>query len=191
VILAADSELTLGDESEGLSLAVRQRVGARVYVRVSGPLDPSIRIDSIDVSHSTPLNPLSSGEATVSYQISNVGNVRLTPTMQLTIKGIFGRTVKVLAGNTIDDVLPGGIIRITESATGLPRFEPLSASLQVVSPEFATDSSTTFYPVPWLTIILLLIAIALYYAWIRVRRARERTDLETPALPPAPKELTA
>jgi len=190
VILAADSELQLGQESDGLSLAVRQRVGARVYVRVSGPLTPSIRIDNIDVEHSTPLNPLSSGEATISYQISNVGNIRLSPSLQLKITGILGRTVKTLPPNTIDDVLPGGVIRITESVTGLPRFEPLAASLQVVSPEFATDSSTTFYPVPWITVILLLLAIVLFYAWIRVRRAREGDELTTPELPPAPKELT-
>ncbi len=189
VILAADSELEFDEDSDGLALAVRQRVGARVYVRVSGPLDPAIRIDELKVEHATPLNPLSSGSATITYQISNTGNVRLSPNLQVKITGILGRDIAELSPKQIEDVLPGGVIRITESVTGLPRFEPLSASLEIVSPEFTTDSSTTFYPVPWITISLLLLAIALFYAWIRVRRAREIGETEIVELP-SPKELT-
>ncbi|RMH80829.1 MAG: DUF916 domain-containing protein [Actinomyces sp.] len=187
VLLAADHEFGFQD-GEGFTVAVRQRVGARIYVRVAGPLDPALRVDDIAVEHATGLNPFAGSTATVTYQISNVGNVRLSPELTLEVTGLFGRTVRSVPTRTIPDILPGGVVRVTETIDDLTTWEPLAARLVIESPEFSTTSSTTFYPIPWPSLALLVLVTGIAGVWFSLRRRRRRPD--TPA-PDEPAAITA
>jgi hypothetical protein len=184
VILASDpvgNESDEGDEDSPINIAVRNRVGTRIYVRVTGPLEPSLRVDDITIVHDRSINPLTEGTATITYVVSNTGNIRLSEDIQVKVKGLFGRTVKTLEPRNFPDVLPDGAIVVTEIVEGLNPWEPLSVEVSAVARETSTSRSTTFYPVPWPTVILLLLAISLFAAWLWLRRREGDDDDIEPA----------
>ena len=188
VIVASDPEGSVGDPDSDspLTITVRNRVGSRIYVRVAGPLEPSIRVDDITIEHGRAINPLTDGTATIRYTVSNTGNIRLSEDIQVKIKGLFGRTVATLEPRTFPDVLPGGVIVVTEIVTGLNAWEPLSAEVSAVAREVSTSRSRTFYPIPWPSVILILLAIVLFAAWLWVRRhPRDNEPEETSGDDPA------
>ena len=179
VIVASDPVGAVGepDPDNPINITIRNRVGSRIYVRVAGPLEPSLRVDDITIVHDRPLNPLADGTATILYTVSNTGNIRLSEDIQVKVKGIFGRTVETLEPRNFPDGLPGGIIVVTEVVTGLKPWEPLSAEVSAVAREASTSRTRTFYPIPWPTVFLLLLALVLFVAWLWVRR--HRSDDET------------
>ena len=78
VILASDPVGNEGDPDSSINITVRNRVGTRIYIRVAGPLEPSLRVDDITIVHDRSANPLTSGTATITYVVSNTGNIRLS-----------------------------------------------------------------------------------------------------------------
>ena len=182
VIVASDPEGAVGESDDPVNVSVRNRLGARVYIRVAGPLEPSLRVDDITVVHDRPVNPFADGTATITYVVSNTGNIRLSEVIQVKVNGLFGRNLKTLEPRTFPDVLPGGIIVATEVVTGLSPWEPLSAEVSAMAAEVSTSRSKTFYPIPWPSVILILLVAGLGAAWLWARRRKNGTDdAELPA----------
>ena len=79
VIFASDPVGIVGNDPESdINLTIRTRIGARIYVRVAGPLEPSLRVDDITVRHQRPRNPLTDGAAAVRYVVTNTCPVSST-----------------------------------------------------------------------------------------------------------------
>ena len=178
-ILVADADLAEIDFSDpGVNLQTRERVGARVYVRVEGPITPALTIDSIVVDHDTPAIGIpfvsNSGTARVDWEITNSGNTRLTPTAVLKVKGLFGRTVATLPPVEIPELLPDGNFIQTQLLDGLPVFERLTVELEVTSDEADITGTTSYWAVAWVVpvIVLLVLLALLLVRWLRRRRNR-------------------
>jgi hypothetical protein len=174
-ILAVDmDDPGLVRDPEQPGVAVRPRVGARVYVRVAGPLSPAMRIDRIDVDYANPILPFvtGGGSATVEWQVTNTGNQRIDANAELRITGLLGRTVKRLEPVDVPELLPGGSYTHVQTVGGLPPFERLSAELTVTSPEVEVRRASAFWAVPWLLLALLAVGGALW--WLRRRRQRRK-----------------
>jgi hypothetical protein len=195
VIFASDPVGIEGiDPESDINLTIRTRIGARIYVRVAGPIEPSLSIDDITVRHQRPRNPLSDGALAVRYVVTNTGNIRLSESIEVKLKGLFGRELESLPSREFPDVLPGSSIVVTEVFDGLSAWEPLSVEVAASSPEVSISRTKTFYPIPWPTVIIVglcLLLLSLWW-WLRRRESRPEDDGTSPAIdgPSGPSERT-
>ena len=98
VAMNVDVESTDTDES-GFEVGIQRAVGARMYVRVSGPTTPAVDVSDIRLEHDRGALPWSgSGKGTVSYTVENTGNVRLAPRAVIELSGMTGELTKVTSG---------------------------------------------------------------------------------------------
>jgi hypothetical protein len=177
--------------TNGAGLNVLQRVGARVYTRVEGPLSPAMDITQLKVTYAnSPLGLFGGRAATVTYELKNAGNVRLTPQVAVKLKDPLGRTVKAAPLKNIAELLPGASVVITEPFTGVPPVGRLTAEVSAHTYGEGAASVTraqTVWAMPWLLVGLGVVAIAVLVFWLRRRRRRSRPGA-APAAPPATRE---
>lgn len=171
-------------------LVVVQRVGTRVYLRVAGPLHPSIAIRSLSVKHDDPAVPgLAKGAVTVSFTLANTGNVRARlDRAAFSLTGLFGRSLHhatvrrdsavSATGNALpDQILPKSTIRFTQRFVGIPFADAVTAHVTVKAADAGTGKAieaartASFVVIPWLVLIALVAVVALVVLRRR-RRAR-------------------
>jgi hypothetical protein len=147
-------------------------------VRVNGELSPALRIDRLDVDRN-------GSDATVTWDISNTGNLRLAPTAEVRITGLFGRTVARAPVQQLAEMLPGSSLTGGTAVADLPRHERLTAHLVVRAEGVEVERSRSFGAYPWpflLGGIAALLALG-WYLWRRHRRHRPGSA-RPPAEPP-------
>jgi hypothetical protein len=173
---------------EGVNLVLR--IAVPVYVRVVGPVHPGMAIQSVTVFHDSPLIPYVSGSARVAvrFTIVNTGNVIITPkTASAAITALIGGTVHSYTvqqkpgaqskKNPLpSQILPGGRLTLTELWSGIPPFDPLTAHVSATAgypggrvPVIAASSSPFWY-FPWLLVLIVVLLIAGFILWRRLRR---------------------
>lgn len=175
---------TLGTNSQGARVRLDQRVGTRLFIRVAGPLHPSLSVQHLAIVYHGTANPIGSGTARVSYTVRNTGNVKLGAHQKLVVSGWFGATGSGPKLADIPLLLPGNAVTIHQTLRGvLPEFQ-LTAKLTLTALQLPSDSdpelrphstSVTIWVVPWtlLVIIAALLLVALgMWAWRRRLKRR-------------------
>jgi Bacterial protein of unknown function (DUF916) len=179
IVAALDSP---GTDSHGNRITVEDRVGSRVYLRISGPLRPGLAVQSLHISYHAGTNPLGRGSALVTYTVRNTGNVRLSATQAVRITNLVtDATARGTA--SIAQLLPGNSITVTARIDGiLPAVRshlritltPHALPGDLDPPLAATGMSVGLWTVSWtllglvLVVIVLLVLAALW--WSRRRR---------------------
>ncbi len=107
------SVVTTG-ESEGAAVALEQRVGARLYLTVSGAIEPAVEVEGLSAGFSPELNPFAAGSVDVSYSLRNAGNVRLDVAHTVTVDGPFGIRLAEFEAEPFTELLPRQTVRVTE-----------------------------------------------------------------------------
>jgi len=185
----------------GRAVYLYQRIAVPIELRVTGALNPGLRVESVSTSFNDPINPIGTGSATVSFSVVNTGNVRITGTDWLTVTGPFGKKVHLNLPK-LPVILPGDSVRVSGTASGLYPLGPMTATATVVPafpslllaageklPPVSQDSASLF-AVPWALIVVILVLAGLgfgirYYLRWRTRQqheivaeavARARTD---------------
>ncbi|MEV6802589.1 DUF916 domain-containing protein [Micromonospora rifamycinica] len=188
--------------ADGQRVLVDQRLAARVYLRVTGPVRPAVTVEAVDVAYDNPVNPFGGGDLVVRYRLRNDGNVRLGGSGTVTVAAPFGRELARTSPTDLPELLPGASFTVTERITGVPPLLRLTAEVDIA----ATTTDTALPPVvrttgvwapPWL--LLALLAGAAGWAglrWWRRRRAaagrRSTPDpVGTPADAPRPAATSA
>ncbi|MEW2414994.1 DUF916 domain-containing protein [Streptomyces sp. NPDC046866] len=188
-----------GIRQEGkVQVGVKRQVGARLYVRVPGPLAPGLSVEDVEVSRSTPLLPwIGTARATVTYALVNRGNVVLEPKTGVRAEGLFGRTVLDRPAREKKVVLlPGQRIELTEPWPDAPQLDRVTVRVSATAtayPDLAAQSETAFLAVPWPAVGALLLLAAAALAALALRRRRTTApsgpgpdhDDAAPALSPA------
>ncbi|GIJ76490.1 protein of unknown function [Micromonospora phaseoli] len=171
-----------GTDDEGNQVAVDHRVGARVYLRVTGELQPALDVENLTVTHDGTWHPLRGGTVTAELTVRNTGNLRLTGRPELTVTGPFGVARRLGVGEPLPEILPGSSYRTSVRIDGVPPLFRLQATL-VVEPGPVTDEvldpppqtvtqRVGLWALPWSQLaILLLVAAA---SWLTVARRRRR-----------------
>lgn len=175
--------------SQGKGVNIKQRVASRIYVRVQGALSPRLQVTRLGLRHSDPLLPpfTGDGRAVVAYQITNIGNVRLTGEATLKLKGLFGRTLKTFKPRQLPELLPKGSVVVEERWSGpLPIIDRIYASVTVNATETSTHRTKASWKIPWLEVLIVAIVILLLVAPRRYRRWRD----SQPASPQTPSPTT-
>jgi hypothetical protein len=186
----------------GENVVENYRIAVPLELRVPGVLHAGIQVQSISTGFSDPVNPFGSGSATISYTMTNTGNVRQSATPAVTITGPFGQSATVHPPK-LPNILPGDSVRVSAVIPGLFPDGPMTAHVGVKSgwpagtipladaaPEVTGNASLFAFPWSLLGLILLLAAIGVgiwfYLRWRgRLRRAelaavaaRARRDTE-------------
>jgi hypothetical protein len=182
-LVAEDLNYKKEQLAQGKGVDVQQRVGTRVYIRVLGPLQPQLQVTQLAIRHSDPLLPpfTGSGKGVVAYQITNVGNVRLSGEAVLKMKGLFGRTLKTFKARDIPELLPKGSVVFSEPWKGLPIADRLTADVTVTTPGATTNRTKNSWKIPWLEVLIVLLIVLFFYGRRRYRRNRDNRPE-----PPAP-----
>jgi hypothetical protein len=161
----------------GIGLNVRVRVGARIYVRVDGPVNPSLAVESMSVRYDAPANPFATADAHIDYTLRNTGDVRLSPTAALKVSGLFGLGEQKLPDRQIPELLPGSSIQIAETLHGVKPYGRITTDLVVQQPgqPVIVRASVVQWAIPWLAVVvigLLFVSIIGQRIWARRRSAR-------------------
>ncbi len=114
----------------GESVVENYRIAVPLELRVPGALRAGVGVQSISTGFSDPLNPFGTGSATVSYTLTNTGNVRQSATPTVRVTGPFGQTATVHPAN-LPVILPGDSVRVAASLPGLFPAGPMTAHVTV------------------------------------------------------------
>jgi hypothetical protein len=174
--------------STGQMVTLYQRIAIPVELRVAGPLTASLKVQNLNAGFSNPVNPFGTGSASVTYTVTNSGNVRLAGSQLVTVSGSLGGN-DTIRPPVLPMVLPGDSIRVTVRAPGLypagpvhakvsltpqwpAKTTPLSARLTLAS------SETSLFEIPYATLVLLILFFGGGYGVWRYLRWRRRAHLE-------------
>lgn len=162
-----------------LKVDIKQAVGVRMYVRVAGPLNPELTVSNLHVSTGGQawLAPVTGPpKTTARFTITNAGNVRLSPSVKVRVKDLFGRVVASEDVGRLQELLPGASVDATAKLGDLSGFGP-RYTVEVTTASDGTTattatSSVAFWVVPWLLLLVLMLAIAAFVVrWRRRRRS--------------------
>ncbi|MFB8387416.1 hypothetical protein ACFC3F_09800 [Microbacterium sp. NPDC055910] len=180
-IVASVVELAGGGDGEQ-QVAVDRRVGARVYVNVPGDQLPAVDVSNVSIAYSA--SPIfASGPATVSFDVTNDGNMRVGGPATIEITGPFGLSLDAVHEIEVPEILPGATVTLSAELEDVPpalllfatvTLEPMmsGAAADVDGEHSATGMA---WAVPWLLIVALVIVIAIIVlVWLRGRRLRQR-----------------
>ncbi len=101
-------------------VTVDRRIANRMYVRVSGDLQPLLTISSFSGTYQSGLNPFD-GSITVAATITNSGNVALEGSSTLSTTTWFGITVGQTVRVQQPEILPGNTSTVTFEVPGVPQ----------------------------------------------------------------------
>jgi hypothetical protein len=172
------SSLTPAVDAEGKHVMIDRRVGSRIYLRVTGPVNPSLVVENIASTYHGSLNPLD-GSVDVSYTVRNAGNVRLAAHQKVEVSDVFG-DVATKHTKDLPVLLPGNAITLKTHFDGVAATIRLATHI-TLTPVAATDAGFTApatttstghtWAIPWSLLVVLLLVIV---AWRLARRAQRR-----------------
>jgi hypothetical protein len=99
-------------EKNGSAVVVEQRVGARVYLTVSGATTGSVALAGLVSGFEPAVNPFAPGTLTVSYNLKNTGNVRLDVNQKLQVTGPFGIPLGEFTPKPLPNLLPRQTVQV-------------------------------------------------------------------------------
>jgi len=178
---------TLGQNPEGQNIQLEQRVAARVYVRVDGPLKPSLSITSLKADFVSGARPWQAGRVKVTYTVANTGNLRMgfDPSVSVAGPGGIGRrtvtdepVAELLPGNsqtfhtTVAEVWPMVRLNVTASVTPV-------AAVAAEPPALGVVRETVQIWAFSLGVLLALLFLLLLLAYLVRRAVRRRRQAGT------------
>jgi hypothetical protein len=162
-------------------LAVERRIASRLYVRVSGALQPMLTAASFAGDYHTSINPMD-GSATVTAVISNTGNVALSGTIDLEARTWFGTVVGKSTSTQLSEILPGNTRTVAFEISGVPQVgyvvphlllrSAVTADAPNPGPLPVVQRDTFLLAIPWSLLVLIIAGVAAWF-FLRLRRGRE------------------
>jgi len=162
-------ESQAGDGS--LDVGVKRAVGARMYVRVSGPTTPALSVTGVALEHDRGLLPWTgSGTGSVTYTVENTGNVRLSPRAVVRLSGLLGERASFDRPEIVD-LLPGQSTQLTQPVDSVPALGRLTTTVSLDTEDGVRDqASTTTWLVPWPGVLLVAVLLAGLATLVQRRR---------------------
>lgn len=106
-------------DKKGKTIVLEERVGARVYLDVSGALAPRVAAVGLVSGFTSPWNPFGGGSSGLDYAVTNVGNSRVDVTQTVSIRGLFGIPLATFDAGRLRNVLPGQSVHTKLDRTGI------------------------------------------------------------------------
>ncbi len=172
---------------------IDRRTGSRVYLRVNGPVNPSLVVEHLSSEYHGSFNPLG-GTLDVTYTLRNPGNVRLGARQLVSAHDIFGRTIADHKPRVIPELLPGNAITVHEKFTGVPATFRVGADVTITplvppgvdeKPPAAVTAGTGSWAIPWTVLLLLALALLLWRLYRRYRSSHRTAPPLGPGASPS------
>ena len=185
-VVAQDTKVRQGKSVAGARVGVRAGVGVRLYAQVAGLRHPEVTVSKLKLDLDGGMWPRLLGveSATVSYQVTNSGNVFLAPeaTGEVTT-----RTATIaLPEHQLGETLPGATAVFSDPVDGL-RWGSLIGRVQVKVTVSAAGAEpvtvvASAWHVPWLSLAALACLLALLVTVVVIRRRRRTAVGDEPAV---------
>jgi hypothetical protein len=168
IVLSPDNPSV--EKRGSLTVNVYQEVGARIYLRVRGPLHPGLSITKLSIGTSG-FAGYAGGpvRSTVSYTVTNTGNQILNPTAKLSVSPLLGSSTNI-PPKIYSSLLPHNSVTVTYHLSSKEAFLRLTANLTVTSGAGTTSATATAWVIPWILIAIIVLIIGFF--WYRRRRKR-------------------
>ncbi|MFC6356685.1 WxL protein peptidoglycan domain-containing protein [Luethyella okanaganae] len=182
--------ITRKGTGEGQAVDVEQRVGSRIYMRVSGEVQASFTASGMVAGYDGSLNPIGLGDVSGHYTLQNNGNLRLALDQTLRITGPFGIPLAEVKTEAVPDFLPGQLVNVPIAVDGVAPLFFLGVDAQISSRSAAAASSaeiagastsTTTWAIPWslLGVLVVIAGLLGFVVWRRrVNETRMREAIE-------------
>ncbi|MER7798424.1 DUF916 domain-containing protein [Microbacterium sp. NPDC096154] len=185
--------VAVSEAVEGSGASMQYRVGARIHLRVAGPVEAGLEVDSLAGRHDTRLSPFAAAPLHVDATLENTGNVRLSPDALVRVDGIFGWWSATAPVEGIEEILPEGAQAASVTVDEVPPIGPLWVTVEVAGVQSTgqdvtelaeiTTRTIVVWAVPWVLVVavaLLLAAVVLAIVNLRRRRRVARTEQAEP-----------
>jgi hypothetical protein len=120
IVASVISETT---DAEGAAVTLEQRVGARVYLEISGTKIADVEVAGLSSSYSPSWNPFGGGQLALSFDLRNTGNQRVDVAPKVTVAGPFGIPLAEVELDPVQELLPRQSFRMS---TDLPAVAALA-----------------------------------------------------------------
>lgn len=190
VRIAVPAEATPGDHPAGIVVGVSQgeqvtvthRVGVRIHLRVAGELQPALELSEVASSYEPAWAPFLPGTLSVSYRVTNTGNVRLGATPGLAVSGPLDLFGVDAAGQPVAELLPGDVATGTVTTQAHPLFvlfghltvNPTRVGADELDLPAATGTGFSQTAVSWTGLAAVGLVALLVVVALRQRRRRLR-----------------
>lgn len=157
---------------------LERRVATRLYMRVSGELQPGLTVSGLSASYQPDLNPFN-GKMILTYTVKNTGNVAIGARAVSSVSGLFGMGLSGFVTSNVPELLPDGSHVVTTEVPGVWQWIWMNAKFSLagtvesgtqspgVMPTASREAST--WAMPWaLTVVLMLGGFV--YLYIRFSR---------------------
>jgi hypothetical protein len=180
---------TVKSDAQGNRVSVDQRVGARIYVRISGDLRPGLTVEGLTASFHPTLNPFGTSRTTLTYRVRNTGNVRLGARQRVTVGTLWGGDREAAGMAELPEILPGNAVDVAAEVPGaIPAFWLTSAVradpvAQAGDQRLALSAVTRergFWAVPWTLLGIAAAVAAVVLLRLRLRRRRPTAPVGDP-----------
>lgn len=172
--------------SQGTTVKVDRRLAVPLYLRVAGPLNPGLTIESVSSHYHGTLNPIGGGAADVTYIVHNTGNIRLDLSQEVTVKGLFGLKIASGQAKSLANLLPGATYQATVHLSNVFPLGPMSVDVRGVPTQVAgipeaqpkpaaVSIGVSMWATPWLLILVVIVLVGGFFGvrWLlRWRRDR-------------------
>jgi hypothetical protein len=168
----------------GRPVVSEMRLVSRVQVRVPGPVDASLGVSDLTFDHHGSASPVASGSATVTYTVTNTGNVRAGAEQVVRLRGLFGMTGREAVLDDIPELLPGASVDVEVAIGGVWPAVRTTASVELRARIGAvgdgegqlqastTTTSTSAMTFPWPQVIVAAVVAVAWWWKRRSDRAR-------------------
>ena len=178
------AEETQGTTSHAGSvpITVVQAVGVRIYARVVGPLHPQLSIGgtSLSVRHTVASQFGGPVGATVKFTVTNAGNTVLNPIATVQLATPLGTAARRTV--TISQLLPGNSLAYSLNFPSVSAYGHLRASVTVSGLRAKATSTVSAWAVPWVLLVIILVALFILAA-LFVRSRRRQRVAQVPSEP--------
>jgi len=175
-VVVAEVQPSGKQAASGAQVNVVRALAVRVYARVSGPVRAGLAVSSLKITARLPAVPhvTGNGVATITYTVTNTGNVREAATARVHLTDLFGRTIANLPDLKLVELLPTGRATITQQWRGVPAAGRFTAHLALVTSDATAVAQARFWAIPWLVLGVIALAIVLIVVTVALRRRRRR-----------------
>ena len=179
---------SIGSDAKGNKVAVDQRVGARIYMRISGKLEPGLTVEGLTAAFHPSRSPFTGGSTTLTYRVRNTGNVRLGAKQKVTVRTLWGSDKTADGVADVPEILPGDVVDMVAEVkgafpaiwlTGSVTADPQAQTGDEKLPLYSVSRDHGFWAVSWpLTAIVggVLLVIAAFFVIRYLRRRRSAAD---------------
>jgi hypothetical protein len=162
---------------------LERRVATRLYVRVSGDLQPGFTIGALTTSYDATINPFN-GTVKATFTLTNSGNVVLGAKATSSVTGLFGIPLSGEVVKDIPELFPGATRSYTVEIPGVWQWIWANVKVSLVAvpadgdrPVGAMPSTQRDAPVwgvPWVLLVVVLILLVVFLFRRSMKRANEK-----------------